>query len=71
MRCLNLSSEVQVVPDDDKFICVHGSGWLMWVEVNIIDDEEVNVGSQPSWELSWYNLKTCPMCGGQKEAGRW
>lgn len=41
MRYLNLSSEVQVTPDDDKFICGHGSRWLMWVEVNIIRDEEV------------------------------
>lgn len=41
MRYLNLSSEVQVTPDDDKFICGHGSRWLMWVEVNIVRDEEV------------------------------
>lgn len=67
MRCLNLSSEVQVVTDDDKFICVHESGWLMWVEVNVIKEEEVNASSQPSWELSWYNLKPCSVCGGQGE----
>lgn len=41
MRYLNLSSEVQVTPDDDKFICGHGSRRLMWVEVNIVRDEEV------------------------------
>lgn len=40
-RCMNLSSRVQVTSDDDRFICGHGSGWLMWVEVNIIRDEEV------------------------------
>ena len=67
MRCLNLSSEVQVVPDNDKFICVHGSGWLTWVEVNIIKDEEFSVGSQASGELSWCNLKLYSVCGGQGE----
>lgn len=72
MRCLNLSSEVQVVPvvPDDKFICVHGNGRLLWVEVNSSKAEEVSVSSQPSRELSRYNLKPCPICGwegGTKE----
>lgn len=41
MRCMHLSSEVQVASDDDRFIRGHRSEWFRWMEVNIIKGEVV------------------------------
>ena len=39
-KTFKFSLEVQLVPYGGKFICRNGSGWLMWVEENIIKDED-------------------------------
>lgn len=69
MRYLNLSSEVQVTPDDDKFICGHGSRRLMWVEVNIVRDEEVKEqnGHIIEWVIHFEKIQVDDMAWDEGE----